>query len=162
MLTIQETAHQHHDVLLPHVDGLVALADRIGRVPVPILRPELTTAHDFLSGQLIPHMAMAEQRLYPRLEELLTDTKAMAPLEREHAEVRRLIRALGENLAHLHDPLAPGQAIVLRRILYRLFAIIKVHLSEEEEYQRVLERHISPDEARAIARSMEHAMVEPL
>ncbi|MGZ3586554.1 MAG: hemerythrin domain-containing protein [Candidatus Limnocylindrales bacterium] len=162
MLTLPETAHHHHDVLLPHVDSLVALADAIGHEPVVTLRPELSSAHAFLNGQLIPHMEMAEQRLYPKLQELLEDAEAMAPLQREHAEVRRLIRELGECIGHLHDPLAPGQAIVLRRILYRLFAILKVHLSEEEEYQRILERHISPAEAEAIARSMEHATIQPL
>ena len=162
MLTLPETAHHHHDVLLPHVDGLVALADAIGHEPVATLRPELSSAHAFLNGQLIPHMEMAEQRLYPKLQELLEDSKAMAPLQREHAEVRRLIRELGESIARLHEPLAPGEAIVLRRILFRLYAILKVHLSEEEQYQRVLERHISTEEAQAIARTMQHAMVQPL
>ena len=58
--------------------------------------------------------------------------------------------------------LGPAEAIGLRRALYRLHAMLRVHLAEEELYLRVLERNLSDDEIDLLARSIEHAVAEPL
>lgn len=54
------------------------------------------------------------------------------------------------------------EGLALRRALYRLHAILKVHLAEEELYLGVLERNLNDAEKDALARGIDHAMTEPL
>jgi iron-sulfur cluster repair protein YtfE (RIC family) len=159
---ISEASFQHHEALVPQIDALVPLASALETEPLASLKPKLDEACSFLTGQLIPHMEMAEQRLFPALEGLLSDPRATEPLRREHASVRSLVRDLGQAVEHLHQPIAPGEAMALRRILIRLFAILKVHVAEEEHYLPILDHNLPPDEARRIAGAMEHATVHPL
>jgi iron-sulfur cluster repair protein YtfE (RIC family) len=144
MQAITETSHHHQDVMVPHVDALLALAESIGTASDAVLHEQLDAECRFLEEQLIPHMEMAEANLFPALERLLSDAHALAPLRREHAEVRRLI---GE-LRHLRDqltgaPMSAGQAIVLRRVLMKLFALLRVHLEEESQYLPILDKNLS-------------------
>ncbi len=125
MLTISNTSHQHHEAIQATIDRFPALADSIRVEPAAALTPGLKDAHAFLVGQLLPHMEMAEANLYPALEALLSDTKAMQPMRREHLEVRRLVDELGKAIHHLHDPISPGDMVALRRVLFRLFAIVR-------------------------------------
>lgn len=162
MLTISKTSHQHHELIVSHIDALVPLADAIATEPTAAIRPRLEEAHSFLVDRLTPHMAAAETALYPALETLLSDPMAMEPMRREHATVRRLIAELGQTIEHLHDPITVGQRVTLRRTLFRLFAIVRTHLGEEELYLPALEHSISPEAAATIAQAMEHATVNPL
>ena len=87
----------------------------------------------------------------------------MAPMRREHADLRRLIESMGQ----YHEmvtagTLGPAEAMGLRRALYRLHAMLRVHLAEEELYLRVLNRHLSEEEKDELARGIEHAVAEPL
>ena len=87
----------------------------------------------------------------------------MAPMRREHEELMRLVDSLGEFAARLQDgTLDPEAGIGLRRALYRLHAIVKVHLAEEELYLGVLDEHLAPTERDLLARGIDHAMTEPL
>ena len=159
---ISETSHQHHAALVPQIYALVPLAAALDTEPVGSLRPKIEEVHGFLVGQLIPHMQMMEQRLFPALEGLLSDPRATDPLRREHAAVRSLVHDLGQAVKHLHQPITPGEAMALRRIMIRLFAILTVHLAEETHYLPILDHNLPPDEARRIAGAMEHATVHAL
>ena len=57
-----------------------------------------------------------------------------------------------------------GQAdeMGLRRVLYRIYAILKVHLAEEELYLRVLDRNLSSEEKDVLAQGIDHAIATPL
>jgi hypothetical protein len=82
----------------------------------------------------------------------------MAPLEREHQEIRRLITRLGE-LAALPEShyLTAGETIELNRVLVKLYSIVKVHLREESLYVPILEHNLTPEQAEAIALGLDHA-----
>jgi hemerythrin-like domain-containing protein len=139
MLSLPNTAHEHHGQIVPHVDRLAVL------------------------DQLIPHMERAEATLYPVLERLMQNRHSMTPMRREHEQMRRLI----EDLGRMRERLATGhvgraEEMGLRRILYRLFSMIKVHLAEEELYLGVLDHNLSAEEQDALARDMEHAIAEPI
>ena len=45
-------------------------------------------------------------------------------------------------------------------MLYRLYAMLKVHLAEEELYLGVLDRNLSAEEKDALAQGIEHAADE--
>jgi len=163
MTTLAETVHEHHSHLLPGVEALLETARMVGTLPCEELRPRVLEARGFLAGALLPHMEAAEQAVYPRLESALSDTNALAPLRREHEEVRRLVAELGRLCdAHREGPYRRGEALALRRALYRIHAIVRVHLDEEEMLTTLLARSIDPDEAAAVAHDLAHAVSIPL
>jgi iron-sulfur cluster repair protein YtfE (RIC family) len=162
-MTLPHVTHEHHRVLIPHVDALLAVAEMVERAPVEDLMSKLDAEYSFVIGQLVPHMEAVERSLYPELQRLLQNPRAMGPMQREHEAVRRLIDELG----HLRDRLLEsglnhGEMLQLRRVLIRLFAILKVHLYEEEEYAPIVQRNVTPARASELAAAMEHAMREPL
>ncbi len=58
------------------------------------------------------------------------------------------------------EPLTLGSRMRLRRILYRLYAALKIHLGEEAAYLGVLDHNISPDEQAKLAEAIETALVQ--
>jgi iron-sulfur cluster repair protein YtfE (RIC family) len=153
MLSLPTVAHEHHDLLLAHVQAIGELADSIGKVSIGELEQRLDEEYAFITSHLVPHMERAESTLYPELERLLESHRSMAPLRREHEEVRRLIAELGT----LRPPRADlGSELRLRRTLYRMYSIMKVHLAEEEAYLGVLERNLSPEEQAELAKALDH------
>jgi hypothetical protein len=49
-----------------------------------------------------------------------------------------------------------GASIALRRVIFRLFALLKVHLAEEQVYLDILDRREAPEMADALAAAMAH------
>jgi hypothetical protein len=158
MHTLPKVAHEHHDVLVPHVDALAAIADDIGTAQPAELSARLEAEHRFITSQLIPHMERAEETLYPQLERLMQNRHSMTPMRREHQELRALI----DELAKLRtQSLGFGARLRLRRVLFRMYAILKIHLAEEDAYVGVLDRNLSADEEEELARALAHATADP-
>jgi len=157
--TLPDVAHEHHERLMRHVDELPALGDLVGSATVAELRSQVDKTVTFLAGTLIPHVDAAERTLYPELERMLQNRHSMAPMRREHEEVRQLV----DQLVHLRhdldgDRLSTGETIALRRVVFRLYALLKVHLAEEELYVGIVEHGVSPDAADTLAAAMQHAV----
>jgi hemerythrin-like domain-containing protein len=155
--TLPVVSHEHHERLMRHVDQMPALGDLIGSAPLAELRPQVDEAAAFLTGLLIPHMEAAEHTLYPELERLLQNRHSMTPMRREHAEIRQLV----DGLLHVQKEIVKGQlstggAVALRRVVFRLYALLKVHLAEEQLYVRIIEHGVSADAADALAAAMAH------
>ena len=87
----------------------------------------------------------------------------MGPMREEHQAMNRLVDELGRYRAHVDGcTWSTVEGMALRRALYRLHAILKVHLAEEDLYLGVLDQNLSEDEKAALARGIDHAMSEPL
>ena len=158
--TLPAVAHEHHERLITHVDQMPAIGDRIGAHPTPEARTELHELVTFLQGTLLPHMAAAEQTLYPQLERILQNQHSMAPMRREHAEMRDLVEDLAKQQDRIGDrALTTGQVVALRRSVFSLYALLKIHLAEEELYLRVVEHGVTEEVAGVLAAAMEHPMV---
>lgn len=160
---LARASHEHHDRLLAHVDRLAQLAADLDAGATPAFLAACEAEHRFIVEQLLPHMEAIETTLYGELERLMEGRHSMAPMRREHADLRRLIDATGR----YHDlvvsgRIGPAEAIGLRRALYRLHALLRVHLAEEELYLRVLEGSLGDAEKAELARGIEHAAAEPL
>jgi hypothetical protein len=160
---LAQASHEHHDRLVAHVDRLAGLAGELDGGVTPGFLEACEAEHRFIVGQLVPHMEAIETTLYGELERLMEGRHSMAPMRREHATLRRLIESTGQ----YHDlvtsgRLGPAEAIGLRRALYRLHALLRVHLAEEELYLRVLEGNLGDAEKEELARGIEHAAAEPL
>ncbi len=163
MATLKDTVHEHHAQLKPGVAALLATAQVVGTLPCEELRPRVLESRAFLTTSLLPHMEAAEKAVWPRLESALSDVGALAPLRREHEEVRHLVAELDRLcLAHREGLYRRGEALALRRVLYRLHAIVRVHLDEEEMLTALLAHSIGSDEADEIAADLPHAVAVPL
>jgi hemerythrin-like domain-containing protein len=155
--TLPRVAHEHHERLLKHVDQMPAVGDQFltaDGVEVARTAGEMSA---FLSDTLIPHVDAAEQALYPELERLLQNRHSMAPMKREHVEVRRLAADFGRLAKQIEDGgVAPGKRLALRRVLFQLYALLKIHLAEEEAYLRIVDHGVSTDVAELLAAALDH------
>lgn len=156
--TLPQVSHEHHARLMHQVDLMPATGDLVGSAPIAELRPRVDEMSTFLTDLLIPHMDAAERNLYPELERLFENRQSMAPMRREHAEIRQLVADLGQLRERLDQGrLHTGEAVTLRRIIFRLYALLKVHLAEEQLYIGIVEKGISPESAASLAAAMQHA-----
>ena len=148
---------------MPHVDALPVLAELIDQLSPAEYAARFETECQFIVGTLMPHMDAIEQTLYGRLEGLMEGRHSMQPMRDEHEQLRRLFASLCRYRATVGaDGLDQASAIGLRRVLYRLYTLMKVHLAEEELYLGVIDRDLSADEKDALARGLDHAIAEPL
>jgi hypothetical protein len=163
LVSLRTTTDAHHARLLPHVDRLQALAEMVGHVECTSLHTLFEEEYRFIVGQLVPHMHTIEDTLYARIEGALSGHHSLAPMREEHQIISRLIDELGGYRAHATEcTWSAVEGMALRRVLYRLHSLLKVHLAEEELYLEVLERGLSAREKDVLARSLDHAMAERL
>ena len=163
MRSLPDTSHEHHERIEPHVDRLPELAEMIGHVTPEAFSATFQEECSFIIGRLVPHMEAIETTLYGRLEQVMGKRHSMAPMRREHEALRGLFASLcrySELVAE--ERMSEGDEIGLRRVLYRLYAMLKVHLAEEELYLGVLDRNLSAEEKDALAQGIDHAGTEPL
>lgn len=124
-----------HRELLGGVERIRDVADRLDRLAPDALRDELGQLRAFLVGELLPHEQAEEEQLYPELAK--GDDDPTGPMTASHREIRRLVRLYCGLLDAL--PSGDGEAIgvedrrELRRVLYGLHAILRLHFAEEEE-----------------------------
>jgi len=156
--TLPRVAHEHHERLMQHVDEMPAVGKMILAAPMEELRPRLAELDGWLTELLIPHLEAAEKTLYPELERMLQNRHSMAPMRREHAEIRRqvaeysrLVKALGDKRPGV------GKTVALRRVLFRLYALLEVHLVEEELYIPIINHGVSDEAAEVMAAALNHS-----
>jgi hypothetical protein len=163
MRSLPDTSHEHHSQIEPHVDRLPELAEMIGHVTPEVFSVAFQEECSFIVGRLVPHMAAIETSLYGRLDEVMGERHSMAPMRQEHERLRALFASLCEYSELVADErLTDGDQVGLRRVLYRLYAMLKVHLAEEELYLGVLDRNLSAEEKDRLAQGIDHAGTEPL
>jgi iron-sulfur cluster repair protein YtfE (RIC family) len=87
-----------------------------------------------LSGELLPHQAEEERALYPAAARRLGGQDPLAALIRMHAEIELLSERVAMLLAHAQRGGDWGVAAPeLRRTLFALEALLRLHLVAEEE-----------------------------
>lgn len=156
--TLTQVSHEHHERLIGHIDEMPEIGDMVGHAPVAELRPRVEAMIGFLEGLLLPHMEASERALYPELERMLQNRHSMASMRREHDEIRELVATLADMRPKLADGCHhTGDCVALRRIVFRLYAMLKTHLAEEELYLAIVERGGSEDDAAKLATAMDHA-----
>ena len=155
--SLEHVAHAHGEHLLGQIDRMPGAGDMVGTATPAELRARLDEMHAFLTEVLIQHIAATEATLYPELERMFQNVHSMAPLRREHAEVRRATAELAKIRTHLGEQhISVGEAIALRRVIFQLYALLKVHLAEEQVYLDILDRREAPEMSEALAAAMAH------
>ena len=159
MATITQPLRDEHAELLPRIETLRSAAEAAGTLPLPELLAQVDEAYEFLARHLIPHAEAEDRALYPVVGRVMGAPEATATMSRDHVEVGRLT---GE-LASLRAGLAAGRSGEgetrdLRRVLYGLHALVRLHFAKEEEiYLPILDAKLSPPEAAEMFQAMERA-----
>ncbi len=149
--------------MMPYVDALPELAEMLDRSATAEFRERFEQECEFILGQIVPHSQAIEETLYPQLAELMDKRHSMQPMREEHERLRDLIQSMCRYRADVaRGQLDEVDLIGLRRILYRLFTLMKVHLAEEELYLRVIDRDLSDEDRDVLSRGMDHASAEPV
>jgi hemerythrin-like domain-containing protein len=160
--TLPRVTHEHHERLMQHVDEMPAVGKMILTAPIEDLRPRLAELDGWLTNLLLPHLEAAEKTLYPELERMLQNRHSMAPMRREHAEIRLLVAEYSRLLKGLGDQRPRiGKTVALRRVLYRLYALLEIHLAEEELYVPIINHGVSEEAAEVMAAALNHSGIPP-
>src|SRR5512133_690892 len=122
---------EQHDALLPVVEQIRGVADGLSTQ-----NADLTPAFDIfehLERELLPHERADEEVLIPIVNRALS-SDATAALSRTHAEIEHQVSRLRRLLTGLdNDNVQPEDVVELRRLLYGLYAVLRLHNAQEEE-----------------------------
>jgi hemerythrin-like domain-containing protein len=163
MATITQPLRDEHKELFPQVELLRKAGDAAAEGAVEDeLRRLAGDAYDFLAHHLIPHAQAEDQALYPVVQRLMGAPQATATMSRDHQEVGDLTAQLQALLPSLEKAaLSMDQVNDLRRVLYGLYSLVKVHFAKEEEiYLPLLDASLSQAEASEMFEKMEVAAGE--
>ena len=154
--TLPQVAHDHHERLLEHVNRIPADADALLTAKPDVALASIRETRTFLTGTLLPHMEAAERALYPQLERMFQNRHSMAPMRREHDAIRSLAKDFGRLIDEAGDHLTLGKTLAIRRVMFQLYALLKVHMAEEEAYMRLINHGVTDDMSDAVAAALAH------
>jgi hypothetical protein len=121
-----------HDATIAVVEQIRSVADELTSQA-----PALASAYallDRLETELLPHERQDEELLVPLVARALGGTAATAALSRTHAEIEHQVRRLRRLLDELATgDVQPEDVVELRRLLYGLYAVLRLHNAQEEE-----------------------------
>lgn len=121
-----------HDAVLPLIEQIRSVANDVS-MPDCDLDP-VRTLLDRLEGELLPHEQADEQLLVPLVARALGGTDATAAMSRTHAEIQHQVGRLRRLLVGLSNESVQSEDVIeLRRLLYGLYAVVRLHNAQEEE-----------------------------
>jgi len=140
-----------HRVLRPDIDAVRDAADAIGAVPDAEAVEGAVKVHRLLTDELWPHEQAEDAELYPMLARVLGGTDRTATMSRGHIEIAHLIRRLGRVLGDLGTPPDAEDMVELRRLLYGLHAVLRLHFAQEDEsYLSLADDDVEPAAATGV------------
>ena len=162
MTTLTQPLRDEHKELFPHIESLkeagLAVHGTLNQASLDLI----DKAYAFLTTHLLPHAHAEEAALYPVVQKVMGSPYGTATMSRDHVEVERLT----EELALLRSKVSateigPGLANELKRVLYGLYTLVKVHFAKEEEvYLPLLDANLTAEEAETMFEAMEAAAGE--
>jgi hypothetical protein len=142
----REHLHLHHGN-----EDLKRLGDGVGRDPVHETVAGVEAAVRFLRGELLPEGRREDELLYPLVGLILGSPRATLTMSWDHAEIERMAGQLARAAEEFDEAM-------LRRLLYGLYHVIRLHLVKEEElYGPMLDEDLSPDRADEVVRELRAA-----
>lgn len=159
MSKLTDHIHTEHENLKPHIESVRIAADAVGEVPAEILRELTDSVLGFLLRELIPHAHREEEVLYTAVETVMGAPGATTTMTLDHVEIARLVDELGSLHATLVAEHALDEAAQrdLRRVLYGVYALARLHFAKEEEvYSRLLDMSLSPQDEERLLKELSH------
>ncbi len=110
-----------------------SVADSLGSLRSEDVMERVRDVYSLLRETLVPHEIEDETTLYPALHPLVPK-EATAPLSRAHAEILHQMKRLGRLIEDI-GPETPDYSDIsdLRRSLYGLYAVTRLHNAQEDE-----------------------------
>jgi heavy metal translocating P-type ATPase len=125
---------REHQELLPDVDRIRRVADRLDELSPEAQRDALEEVRRFLVERLVPHEREEDARMYPVVAKVLGGEDPTGTMTRAHLEIAHLSRLFVRQLdAMAGDGQSSEDLRDLRRILYGLYAVLRLHFAQEEE-----------------------------
>jgi heavy metal translocating P-type ATPase len=125
--------HEHRD-LGPSLAGIRPLADGLGELEPERAWHELQAMRAFLVDDLVPHEQEEDREVFPLLARAVGSDDVTAGLHRTHTEIFHLVRFVDRLVRELPETgPSPEDLTDLRRVLYGLDAIMRLHMAQEEE-----------------------------
>ncbi|MFP3882336.1 MAG: heavy metal translocating P-type ATPase [Actinomycetota bacterium] len=123
-----------HESLRPKLARIRDVADSLDQIPPREAAESLRDVEKLLAEEILPHETADEEDLYPYIAEILPGEDPMATMSRAHREVFHLVDVLQRQIADLPaEGPEPADTRDLRRTLYGLHAILRLHFDQEEE-----------------------------
>jgi heavy metal translocating P-type ATPase len=138
-----------HREFMPWLARIRTVADRLESYSPVEARDELQQIRWFLTERLPQHEEEEEAAVYPVVSKLMGGDDPMGTMARAHLEIDHLSRVF----VHLVDDVppegpAPEDLVDLRRVLYGLHAILRLHFAQEEEaYSWLASEFLETEEA---------------
>jgi heavy metal translocating P-type ATPase len=128
--TAQRLYAEHREVR-PLVEQVRTVADALNQPPYD-LRPANELLDD-LEVRLLAHEHAEEAELLPIMARALGGVEVTSGLSRTHAEIEHQIGRLRRTVDDLVQEGEPEDVTDVRRLLYGLYAILRLHNAQEEE-----------------------------
>jgi heavy metal translocating P-type ATPase len=131
---VAERFRAEHREFAPELARVRSVADRLGELAPEDARRELEAVRRFVVERLPQHEEEEEAAVYPVVARLLGGENPMSSMARAHIEISHLARVFRQLLDDLPDAGPTADDLVdLRRVLYGLYAILRLHFAQEEE-----------------------------
>ena len=134
-----------HVTIRAVIDQLREVADQLSPLEAERSLAQVRDIHRVLALEVAPHELAEQQELYPLLDRVLGGHDATGTMARAHAEIAHQIRLLGQLLDDIGAGPPDGEDIVdLRRLLYGLHAVLRLHTQQEDESYLSLAAEAAP------------------
>ncbi len=131
---VGERFRAEHREFVPELQRIRNVADRLGTLPPDETRRELDRVREFLLERLPEHEEQEEAVVYPVVAQLMGGEDPLGSMARAHLEISHLARLFQQLVTDLPaEGPAADDLIDLRRVLYGLHAILRLHFAQEEE-----------------------------
>jgi heavy metal translocating P-type ATPase len=131
---LSRSLQRDHDILMPKVDRIADTADRLDDLEPVDAGRQLREIEALLQRELLPHEREDEERVYPVVAQLIGGEDPLQSMSRSHREIFHLAHRFGRMVDEMPRE-GPDQQDIpeLRRLLYSLHAILRLHFDQEEE-----------------------------
>ena len=141
---LSERLRAEHRELGPRIDSLRRLADTLDHLGPDDALEQLQKTDRFLHDDLLPHELTEEAEAFPLVAATADGDDPTPALRHTHRELVRLSRLLHTAIDTLDAGPAPDDLPELRRLLYGLHAVIRLHNAQEEEAYGLLDQAADP------------------
>jgi len=127
--------YTEHTQVRPVVEEVRRVADGLGSVSVDRAAAiaELHHLLDRLEHEVLPHERAEEAELYPVMARLLGGSDPIGAMSRSHAEIEHQVVRLRRLLSECAQEVDPEDVVELQRLLYGLYAVLRLHNAQEDE-----------------------------
>jgi heavy metal translocating P-type ATPase len=129
---LMQALHAEHTGVRPLVEQIRSVSDSVGSgCDVAPVRALLSRLED----QLLPHERAEERLLYPMIARVFGGDDPTGAMSRTHAEIEHQVGRLRRVLDQLpqDEPADAADAVELQRLLYGLYAVLRLHNAQEDE-----------------------------